>query len=409
MASDTQFSHGATPFLGFARLMRLNMSGTDLSPLAQQLIQRASADPTDAAALLDASTILYICEQNELAQLLQREALKTQRHYVLPSARPARLRVLALKSPGKLMVNVPLECLLENSDIELHIYYPHGPDDDLSAAPEHDLLFVTICETEDNRPLLQGLSNTLRHWHRPVLNRPENIPNVARNTASRLLADAPGVLMPKNLRLPRSALQSLAATDGEAAAHSLGLSYPLTVRPLDTHAGDDLHQVNSPADLAAVLPHLPGDEGFVAPFVDYRNADGQFRKYRIMLIGGQPFVAHAAISSHWMIHYLNAGMATDAAKRAEEAEFMGHFDHAFAQRHASALQSIYQRMGLDYLGIDCSETPDGRLLVFEVDHAMVVHDMDPVDLYPYKPAIVHKLFAAFRTLLLERSVSRVTA
>lgn len=409
MASDNQFSHGATPFLGFARLMRLNMSGTDLSPLAQQLIQRAGADPTDAAALLDASTILYICEQNELARLLQQEALKTQRHYVLPSARPARLRVLALKSLGKLMVNVPLECLLENSDIELHIYYPHGPDDDLSAAPEHDLLFVTICETEDNRPLLQGLSHTLRHWHKPVLNRPENIPNVARNTASRLLADAPGVLMPKNLRLPRSALQSLAAADGEAAAHKLGLAYPLTVRPLDTHAGDDLHQVNSPADLAAVLPHLPGDEGFVAPFIDYRNDDGQFRKYRIMLIGGRPFVAHAAISSHWMIHYLNAGMATDATKRTEEAEFMGHFDHAFAQRHASALQCIYQRIGLDYLGIDCSETPDGRLLVFEVDHAMVVHDMDPVDLYPYKPALMHKLFAAFRTLLLERSVSSVTA
>jgi len=391
------------PYLGFARLMRLNMDGVDLAPVAQQLIQQAQQNPDDACALLDASTIFYIFEQNELASLLQQEALKLQRHFVLPTAKPPRLRLLALKSPGKLMVNVPLECLLENSNIELHIYYPHGPDDDLSAVPEHDLLFVTICETEDNRPLLQGLARTLANWPTPVLNRPEHIPRVARNTASRLLATLPGVLMPANLRLPRSTLHALAGDAGHTTAAALGLAYPLIVRPLDSHAGNDLYQVQTPAELAAVLPQIPGDEGFVAPFIDYRSADGQFRKYRVMLIDGRPYIAHAAISSHWMIHYLNAGMADDATKRAEEAAFMADFDQGFAQRHAVALRGIHERIGLDYLGIDCAETPDGRLLVFEVDHAMVVHDMDPVELYPYKPPAMHRLFAAFRTLLWQKA------
>jgi hypothetical protein len=56
-------------------------------------------------------------------------------------------------------------------------------------------------------------------------------------------------------------------------------------------------------------------------------------------------------------------------------------------------------MGLDYLGIDCAETPDGRLLVFEVDNAMVVHDMDPVEVFPYKPPQMRKIFAEFRAML----------
>ncbi|MFN3398189.1 MAG: hypothetical protein ACK4ZS_06605 [Sulfurimicrobium sp.] len=57
------------------------------------------------------------------------------------------------------------------------------------------------------------------------------------------------------------------------------------------------------------------------------------------------------------------------------------------------------RAGLDYLGIDCGESPDGKLLVFEADSNMIVHAMDPVDLFPYKQAQMQKVFAAFRAML----------
>ena len=102
-----------------------------------------------------------------------------------------------------------------------------------------------------------------------------------------------------------------------------------------------------------------------------------------------------------MIHYLNAGMAESAEKRAEEAQFMADFESDFAQRHAQAFAEIHQRTGLDYVGIDCGETLDGKLLIFEVDSDMIVHAMDPVDMFPYKQAPMEKLFAAFRALLLK--------
>jgi len=78
---------------------------------------------------------------------------------------------------------------------------------------------------------------------------------------------------------------------------------------------------------------------------------------------------------------------------------MDNFDTDFAPRHAAAMQEINQRMGLDYLGIDCAETADGQLLIFEVDTGMVVHDMDPPDIFPYKHAHMSKVFAAFRQML----------
>ena len=108
-----------------------------------------------------------------------------------------------------------------------------------------------------------------------------------------------------------------------------------------------------------------------------------------------------AISSHWMIHYLNAGMADSAEKRAEEERCFASFDSGFALRHAQALRTIYERMGLDYLGIDCAETATGELLIFEVDSNMVVHALDPVDTFPYKQAQMQKVFAAFRALLIK--------
>ena len=142
-----------------------------------------------------------------------------------------------------------------------------------------------------------------------------------------------------------------------------------------------------------------GEEFYLSRFVDYSGADGLFRKYRVVLIAGVPYICHFAISKHWMIHYLNAGMAESLEKREQEAECMLHFDEEFATRHRAALAAINQRIGLEYVGIDCAETRDGELLIFEIDNAMIVHGMDPVDMYAYKKPIMQKVFTAFRALL----------
>ncbi len=52
-------------------------------------------------------------------------------------------------------------------------------------------------------------------------------------------------------------------------------------------------------------------------------------------------------------------------------------------------------------------TADNRLLVFEVETGMIVHNLDPIDIYPYKPAAFHRIEAALEAMLSRRAVRAV--
>ena len=211
--------------------------------------------------------------------------------------------------------------------------------------------------------------------------------------------------MPPAKRVARTTLEACCRPTDSAAllAEQLsGIDYPIIIRPIDSHAGNGLSKIESVSDLTGYLVQSPEDHFFVAPFIDYSNDDGLFRKYRIILIGGKPYVCHMAISARWMVHYLNADMLENADHRAEEAQCMANFDQTFALQHATAFNAIYQQLGLDYVGIDCAQTPDGKLLIFEVDSNMIVHNMDSAEIFPYKKIQMPKLFNAFGQMLAQR-------
>ena len=397
--------HAATPYaplIGVAPLMRVAFLQQDLAPLGEALLARAQAHPDDAHAYLDFSTVLQLKGQRELALAVQAQAIELQQWYSLPAQAPDAgpgIRVLVVMGPGDLMSNTPIEFLVEQSDVALDLLYLTVDSAFPEEVPEHDVLLVAVAESEANQPLLARLAAFLHDWPRPVVNLPEKIAHTSRDGLCARLQDVPGVAMPRTARLDRTQLQALA--DGELLVDALlpGDDFPLIVRPLGSHAGHDLERMASAADLHAYLSKVDAGRFYIARFVDYRNEDGQYRKYRIALIDGSPYICHFAVSSHWMIHYLNAGMDESALKREEEARIMAHFDQQFARRHAQAFRAIDARMLMPYLGIDCAETREGELLVFEADNAMIVHAMDAEEMYPYKRPVMQKVFDAFRAML----------
>jgi glutathione synthase/RimK-type ligase-like ATP-grasp enzyme len=395
------------PLIGLAPLMRQAFSGADMKQLGAQLIERSAQYPDDAHTLMDLSTVLQLTGNREIALATQAQALEMQQIYHLPATGAAALRVLAVMAPGDLMANTPLEFLLEGSDVALDLLYLTPGLAELPTLPDHDVLFVAVGESDENRPLLEQLAGVLPQWPRPVLNAPDRIARLSRDRACRLRQTAEGIEMPTASRVGRAALEQVACSKQPLAAIVEYVAFPVIVRPVGSHAGSGLEKIDALDDLAAYLERMPQAEFYVARFVDYRNTDGLYRKYRIMLIDGRPFICHMAVSSHWMIHYLNAGMADSADKRAEEERFMADFDEGFARRHANAFRAITERIGLDYVGIDCAETPDGKLLIFEVDSDMIVHAMDPVELFPYKQPQMRKLFAAFRQMLIDAAARAI--
>jgi glutathione synthase/RimK-type ligase-like ATP-grasp enzyme len=400
--ASTIGQHNA-PLIGVAPLMRRAFAGEDLSPIGQVLLERAQAYPNDAHAYMDFSTVLQLTGNRDDALAVQAEAIMLQPHYTIPAAAPG-LTLLVLMGPGDLMANTPVEFLVEDSDVTLELLYLRADEDFPEQVPDHDVMLVAVAESEANQPLLERLIDYTSDWPRPVINRPAQLRATSRDGLSAALRGLPGVEMPVAVRTGLSMLNAIAA--GTQTIDSLlpDGGFPIIVRPLGSHAGTNLQKIDTPAALGQYLLEVEGPQFYVSRFVDYRGADGLFRKYRIVLIEGKPYICHYAISQNWMIHYLNAGMTESAEKRAEEAAEMARFDQGFALRHQAALQAIDQRMGLPYLGIDCAEMPNGDLLIFEADNAMIVHSMDPEDMFPYKAPAMRKVFKAFRELL-TKSVS----
>jgi len=398
-------SQPETPFLGLAPFLRMSIAGIDLLPISQDMLAKAH-DSDDANLWMNLSTVMLCLRQRDIGLAIQAQALEMKRVYHLAaSEQPAKLCLLMLMAPGDLAANTPLDCLLENSDIDLDFYYVSPDASLISPIPEHDALIVAMSESAENRGILASLEQTLAHWPKPVINAPQNIPATERNTASMLLQNVPGLLIPLTLRASRPVLLDIAADN--ARLHELfeDCAFPVIVRPVGSQAGRDLDKIDGPEGMAAYLAKVDEAEFFLSRFIDYSGKDGLFRKFRVAMIDGAAFACHMAVSSNWMVHYVNAGMYEDAQKRAEEAYFMEHFDD-FSQRHRSALDAIYRRTKLDYFCIDCAETQEGQLLVFEVDHIMVVHAMDPEDLFPYKLPHMQKIQKAFRDFLFRLTSGR---
>src|SRR5689334_13056700 len=287
--------------IGLASLAKRAFDGLDLSPLSSELIRRMIAEPENAAVLMDLATIEHLYGNHVDAQDLQYRALDLQRVYRRPAAKPGadEIRLLAFMAPGDFMANTPLEFLLEGSSVRLDMLYlvPGAPVPE--TIPDHDLAFVAVGESDENQVLLRALEPVIRAWPRPVLNTPERIAHLSREGTWELLRSAPGIAIPRTLRLDR---HSLAQLSGDA------VEFPIIARPIGSHAGQGLTRIDTPAGIAAYLQQQLEAEFYVAHFIDYRSADGMFRKYRIALIEGRPCACHMGVSEHWMIHYLNAGM-----------------------------------------------------------------------------------------------------
>ena len=401
VAGDAAEADAGAPreVIGLAALTHGAYAGMDLQPIWAGLLARVRQDPYDAAALMDMGVLLQLTGDKAQGLDAQRHALALHKVYVRPGA-PGGLRLLAFVTPGDFMANTPLDFLLEGTSTHLIQFYV-GEGEPLPPVPEHDLAFVAVGESDETRAVLRSLKPMLKVWPRPVLNADvEATACLGRDAVAALFAGSDKVLAPPTVRVDRDAVVGFAAGGTGDLLGQAGLNFPLIIRPVGSHAGQDLSLTPDAAALTDYLKTSNALEYFVAPFVDYASADGLYRKYRIALIAGVPYISHLAISEHWMVHYLNSGMAESAHKREQEALAMATFDEDFAVRHKAALDELCQRIPLDYFAIDAAETADGRLLLFEADVAMIVHSMDEPELFPYKGPAMKKLFAAFHDLLI---------
>lgn len=350
-------------------------------------------DPDEAAFYLAAAELAYVLGDEAAANRHRADALARRRLFQEPQ-RAGMPAILVLDAEGPWPVNVPLDLIADHERFALHRLYLGNEERCTEELPPVELVFNAMSEYEDFGPQIAAAQRFIDAQQKPALNRPDRLANTARPRLRAALRDVPGCVVPLTRRLTRAEI-----------AMQPGPAFPLAVRPVDAHGGRGLELIEDPPGLRAFLEASSHERFDLTAFVDYRDPDGWYRKYRIIFVDGVGYPYHLAISRSWIVHYVTSAMTEHPWMRAEEERFLAAPQAVFPdwERACAALAAA---IGLDYFGIDCARLPGDEMLVFEADAAMLVHAHDRRDFFAYKLPHVERIAQALASLFDRRAGSR---
>jgi glutathione synthase/RimK-type ligase-like ATP-grasp enzyme len=234
----------------------------------------------------------------------------------------------------------------------------------------------------------------------PLINDPRAVMKSGRIDNAARLSALPGVIAPKTLSVAR---RIIAGAQGASWLRNRGFTFPLLLRSPGYHTGRNFVLVENEAGLTEAASSLPGDELLAIEYLDARGADGNARKYRVMMIGGKIFPLHLAISRGWKVHYFTSDMADQPDHRAEELAFLTDMPSVIGEKAFAALATIGQALGLDYAGVDFGLSASGDLLLFEANATMVIAAPAPDPRWAYRQAAISDVIEAVVAMIKERA------
>ncbi len=348
----------------------------------------ARFDPFDAPSRLVLGELASMAGDERGAQGWF-EAAFALTHLYSPAPRTGTRSALVLCVPGPWHRNIPLDFVVDPARWTLHRWYlpDNAAERDDFALPAYDLVIDAIGESTEAQPALDSAQRFLAGQSKPALNDPQRVRGTARAALAETLRGVAGCAAAPARRVAGGELVQIAS------------GFPLLVRPADAHGGRGLERLDDQAAPAAYAARVPAQAYDVGAFVDYRSADGYYRKYRVMFVDGEPYPYHLAIDESWMIHYRSAPMDEHAWMRDEERRFLQAPEETFGGWRTT-LRELGAAVGLEYFGIDCTLLADGTLFVFEADVAMLVHSFT-TDVE--KRGAVERIRAALAALLDQRA------
>ncbi len=361
---------------------------------AAQLYRRALLlDADDPELQLGAAELALALNDEGAATHHRTQALARRRLY--PAAQLGQQRsVLMLVASDSWSAHIPLDLVVDHDRTALHRLYVAEPPQHDEHLPHYDIIFTAMRESDAARTAQQAAGAFIAGQDRPALNDPTRLPPIARGALGTTLAQIDGIVVAPARRIPAYELQTAPP-----------LAFPFLIRPPDTHAGKGLARLDDAAQLAAYLKGSLAATYDCTAFVEYRSADGWYRKYRVMLIDGIPYAYHLAISETWMVHYQTSATHEHAWMRAEEERFVDDPRSVFPDWDR-VFGALAHAIGLDYVGVDCALLADGRVLIFEADAAMLVHALDEGPESAYKRRSLDRIIAGIEQLIDERTTPR---
>jgi glutathione synthase/RimK-type ligase-like ATP-grasp enzyme len=199
---------------------------------------------------------------------------------------------------------------------------------------------------------------------RPCFNHPSAVARTSRDGVAQLLSGIPRLIVPKTIRVAQRSAAHL-----RDAASDAGMRYPILVRVVGSHGGDDRVKIDNPESMGDIAK-LPRQDRplFLTEFYDFVSPDGFYRKFRIVVVGGDILVRHCVVGNDWSLHGRHRAEGADV----EEQIIFDSFQSEWAPSLRPVFGEIERRLGLDYFGVDCSIDRDRNVLLFEANACMKV-------------------------------------
>ena len=199
---------------------------------------------------------------------------------------------------------------------------------------------------------------------RPCFNHPSAVARTGRDSVAQLLSGISGLIVPKTIRVAQRSPAHLR----EAASDS-GMRYPILVRVVGSHGGEDRVKIDKPESMGDVaqLQH-EGRPLFLTEFYDFVSPDGFYRKYRIVVVGDEILVRQCVIGNDWSLHGRHRVKGMDE----EEEDVFNTFPSKWLPSLTPVFNEITRRLDLDYFGVDCHIDRNRDVLLFEANACMKV-------------------------------------
>jgi tetratricopeptide (TPR) repeat protein len=311
----------------------------------------------------------------------------------------ADFSVVFLDSPGP--GSTPVGYLADKAPYDSHFYcvLPDVQPNIEFLRDKADVVVNLIADADNGKEILPFVHDIVERLGRPTVNPPRLIMNTDRETVARRLAGIALCHSPKTLRLAGPALAKAAQKE-----HLEGFTLPLLVRLAGNHGGDDFGKFYDFTAIVEFVSKHPEGNYYLTEYVDYRSADGFFRKYRLIIIEGELFPYHLAIHDDWKVHHFRTDMAHQPWMRQEEESFLRNPSLVFDQARQTALRAVARATGLDFSGIDCALDHNRDVIVFETNAAMRVHEENR-GIFAYKNPYIARIKKAFDAKLARLAVS----
>ena len=335
------------------------------------------------------------------------EALEAARKRIVKSGAVSILPYRGTKAPVDLLIlasstggNTPLRKFLDNRIFKIAFLNVEFYDQKVPLP--YKLVFNAIGDADrpgckealdDATELIKRMPDAV------VINHPKNIYDTGRISNSKRLKGIPGVVAPL---VEAVSCEELKKPDAPALLAERGFSFPLLLRKPGYHTGKNFIKVDSSAELPKAVAELACPGLLVIEFLNACGADGSARKYRVMMVDGELFPLHLAISQNWKVHYFSADMGTSAEHRVEEERFLNDMPSVLGEPAMRALSEIQKTLGLDYAGIDFGLNANGEVLLFETNATMIIVYPDAKEQWNYRREPIRKIFDAVTAMIQKR-------